>query len=73
MRAVLYLALLIAVAVVMEGAARLLHRYVMHGFHWVLHEDHHRPKGRGLQMDDLWHPLFQQTLRSRMNNRGGGP
>ncbi len=26
----------------MEGVAWLLHRYVMHGFGWYVHEDHHR-------------------------------
>ena len=28
----------------MEWAAWFLHRYVMHGFLWNLHEDHHKPK-----------------------------
>jgi beta-carotene 3-hydroxylase len=28
----------------MEVATWLTHKYVMHGFLWVLHEDHHQPK-----------------------------
>jgi len=29
--------------VVMEGVTWLTHKYVMHGFLWYLHEDHHQP------------------------------
>ncbi len=28
----------------MEGITWLTHKYVMHGFLWYLHEDHHQPK-----------------------------
>jgi len=28
----------------MEGVTWLTHKYVMHGFLWYLHEDHHQPK-----------------------------
>ena len=28
----------------MEVVTWLTHKYVMHGFLWVLHEDHHQPK-----------------------------
>ncbi|MHB0876288.1 MAG: sterol desaturase family protein [Anaerolineae bacterium] len=46
------------VAVLMEGVAWLTHRYAMHGFLWVLHRDHHHPKGRGLQKNDLFAAFF---------------
>lgn len=29
---------------IMEVITWLTHKYVMHGFLWVLHEDHHQPK-----------------------------
>lgn len=33
----------LAVFVAMEGVTWLTHKYVMHGFMWYLHEDHHQP------------------------------
>lgn len=58
MQVLLNLILVIAVAVGMEGVAWALHKYVMHGFLWVLHEDHHHPRGRGLQKNDLFAAFF---------------
>jgi beta-carotene 3-hydroxylase len=55
---VLNVALAAGVACGMEGVAWFLHKYVMHGFLWVLHEDHHRPKHRGLQKNDLFAVFF---------------
>lgn len=46
------------VAVGMEGVAWVTHRYVMHGFLWVLHRDHHNPRGRGLQRNDVFSVFF---------------
>jgi beta-carotene 3-hydroxylase len=48
----------IVAAVGMEFVAWATHKYVMHGFLWVLHEDHHRPSGRGLQKNDLFAVFF---------------
>jgi beta-carotene 3-hydroxylase len=45
-------------ACLMEGVAWLLHRFVMHGFLWILHEDHHRPRGHRLQKNDLFAIFF---------------
>jgi len=45
-------------AVFMEFVAWFTHKYVMHGFLWVLHEDHHRPRHRGLQKNDLFALFF---------------
>lgn len=58
MRFVLDLAVVIACAVAMEGVAWLTHKYVMHGFLWVLHEGHHHPKKRGLEKNDLFAVFF---------------
>ncbi len=48
----------IAVAVGMEAVAWLEHKYIMHGFLWVWHEDHHKPIRKGLQLNDLFVFLF---------------
>ena len=29
---------------IMEGITWFVHKYIMHGFLWVLHEDHHQPR-----------------------------
>lgn len=42
----------------MEAAAALLHRFVMHGLLWIWHEDHHVPKGHALQRNDLFALMF---------------
>ncbi len=34
----------LATFIFMEGVAWFAHKYVMHGFLWSLHEDHHFPK-----------------------------
>jgi beta-carotene 3-hydroxylase len=48
----------VALAVYMEYVAWFTHKHVMHGFLWVLHEDHHRPRGRGWQKNDLFALFF---------------
>jgi beta-carotene 3-hydroxylase len=58
MNVVLNLLLFAVTAVWMESVAWFTHKYVMHGFLWVLHEDHHRPRGRGLQKNDLFALFF---------------
>ena len=57
MKILLNLLIFIALAVYMEYVAWFMHKYVMHGFLWVLHEDHHRPTGRGWQKND-WFAVF---------------
>jgi len=48
----------LVVACGMEAVAWLEHRYIMHGFLWVWHEDHHKPLRKGLQLNDLFVLLF---------------
>jgi beta-carotene 3-hydroxylase len=55
---VAWLALFVATFVAMEGVAYLLHRYVMHGPLWVLHESHHRPRSGRFELNDLFGVLF---------------
>ncbi|MFN8323077.1 MAG: sterol desaturase family protein [Chitinophagales bacterium] len=42
----------------MELVAHLMHKYVMHGFLWSLHESHHQ-KGRGFwEKNDIYFLIF---------------
>ena len=53
-----YFFIAIIVLVIMEGVAWFLHKFVMHGFGWVLHEDHHRyTKGR-FEKNDIFGLIF---------------
>lgn len=43
----------------MEGATWLIHKYVMHGFLWVLHKDHHDGSNRGkFEHNDFFFVIF---------------
>ena len=43
----------------MEGITWLTHKYVMHGFLWYLHEDHHQPKYQGMfERNDAFFVIF---------------
>ena len=39
----IYALITLGVFVLMEGITWCTHKYVMHGFGWFLHEDHHEP------------------------------
>ncbi len=41
---ILYILITLATFIIMEGITWCTHKYVMHGFGWYLHEDHHQPK-----------------------------
>ncbi len=42
----------------MEGITWATHKYVMHGFLWYLHEDHHRPRGHLFEKNDAFFLIF---------------
>jgi beta-carotene 3-hydroxylase len=42
----------------MEAVTWLTHKYVMHGFLWYLHEDHHNPNGHSFQKNDAFFLIF---------------
>jgi beta-carotene 3-hydroxylase len=43
----------------MEGVAWLTHKYLMHGWLWNLHRDHHQKEGPGyLEKNDLFFLIF---------------
>lgn len=43
---------------VMEGITWLTHRYVMHGFLWYLHEDHHKKAPGFFEKNDWFFVIF---------------
>ncbi|WCM41499.1 sterol desaturase family protein [Flavobacterium sp. CBA20B-1] len=51
--------IVIAVFLLMEGATWVIHKYVMHGFLWVLHRDHHDHSNEGeLERNDWFFVIF---------------
>ena len=45
--------------ILMEAATWLIHKYVMHGFLWVLHRDHHDHSTEGaLEKNDYFFVIF---------------
>jgi beta-carotene 3-hydroxylase len=41
-----------------EAVAWFTHKYIMHGFLWSLHEDHHKPGYRMFEKNDLFGLFF---------------
>jgi beta-carotene 3-hydroxylase len=54
MSSFLAFALVLAAMAAMEVVAWASHRYVMHGFGWAWHRDHHEPHDRLLEKNDLF-------------------
>lgn len=53
-----YILITLGTFCMMEGITWLTHRYVMHGFLWYLHEDHHK-KGSGFfEKNDAFFIIF---------------
>ncbi len=51
--------IVIVVFTAMEGATWLIHKYVMHGFLWVLHKDHHDHSNEGpMEKNDYFFVIF---------------
>lgn len=47
-------AIVLVTILAMEGVAWASHKYVMHGFGWAWHRDHHEPHDRVLERNDLY-------------------
>lgn len=61
MQALLYTGITIATFVAMEAVAWLAHKYLMHGWLWDWHEDHHKPdhtEGKFFEKNDLFFLVF---------------
>lgn len=50
--------LFLATVAFMEGFAYVMHRWVMHGPGWFLHESHHRPRTGAFEWNDLYGVIF---------------
>jgi beta-carotene 3-hydroxylase len=58
MQVLFFIIIMLATFFTMEGITWLTHKYVMHGFLWYLHEDHHK-KGPGLfEKNDAFFLIF---------------
>lgn len=58
MSAFLFISITLLTFLLMEGITWLTHRFVMHGFLWYLHEDHHK-KGPGFfEKNDAFFLIF---------------
>lgn len=52
------IAALILAFLFMEFAAWFSHKFIMHGFLWTVHRDHHQPTGKKFQKNDLFFLIF---------------
>ncbi len=53
-----YLLLVVIAFCAMEAIAWLTHKYVMHGFLWSLHEDHHQKEEGFFEKNDAFFLIF---------------
>lgn len=58
MTALLFIGVMLAALVAMEGVAYLTHRYLMHGPLWFLHRSHHEPHHGRWEWNDLFGVMF---------------
>lgn len=54
----MYILVTLIVFVLMEAVTWLTHKYVMHGFLWYLHKDHHQPNGKAVEKNDAFFLIF---------------
>lgn len=55
---ILAIIIVLAAFFFMEFMAWFTHKYVMHGFLWVLHKDHHIRDGRKFEWNDMFAVIF---------------
>jgi len=55
---IIFIATILITFFCMEGITWLTHRYVMHGFLWYLHRDHHQPSPGIFEKNDLFFLIF---------------
>ena len=55
----IFVLITLGVFLLMECVTWLTHKFVMHGFGWYLHEDHHQPKYQGIfEKNDAFFVVF---------------
>src|SRR5215217_8878579 len=58
MTGIFFILVLVATFFIMEGVTWLTHRYVMHGFLWFLHRDHHQTEPGFFEKNDWFFVIF---------------
>jgi beta-carotene 3-hydroxylase len=58
MSTIIFIGIVLLTFFVMEGITWLTHKYVMHGFLWYLHEDHHQPSPGFFEKNDAFFLIF---------------
>jgi len=58
MNAPVYTLLVVATFFFMEFMAWFTHKFVMHGFMWYFHRDHHRPESGFFEKNDVFFLIF---------------
>ncbi len=58
MQVLLYTIVVVATFFFMEFVAWFTHKYVMHGFLWVLHRDHHQAHDKAFEKNDAFFVIF---------------
>ena len=58
MNTVYFLLVLIGTFILMEGVTWCTHRYIMHGFLWWVHRDHHQPEPGFFEKNDAFFIIF---------------
>lgn len=48
------LGIVLTTILAMEGVAWASHKFIMHGFGWAWHRDHHEPRDEALEKNDLF-------------------
>jgi beta-carotene 3-hydroxylase len=48
----------LATYIAMEGITWCTHKFVMHGWMWYFHEDHHKPTGSFFEKNDAFFLIF---------------
>ncbi len=54
MSVIIPIAIIASTVLFMEGLAWWSHKYIMHGFGWAWHRDHHEPHDHALEKNDLY-------------------
>ncbi|MBC7830099.1 MAG: sterol desaturase family protein [Chitinophagaceae bacterium] len=54
----IYMSIIIVTFLIMEGITWATHKYIMHGWLWYLHEDHHRKRSGFFEKNDMFFVIF---------------
>lgn len=58
MNILLSLSIIVVTFIIMEFVAWFTHKYIMHGFLWVLHKDHHQKEPGFFEKNDAFFVIF---------------